>query len=53
MHLLKIVKKYARKEVNLVNLIKDYFLAGISTRRAKSTRRYSMGNKYIQILTLF
>lgn len=29
----KLFKKYKRKEVSLVNLIKDCFLAGISTRR--------------------
>ncbi len=29
----KIFKKYQRKEVSLVELIKDCFLAGISTRR--------------------
>lgn len=41
----KIIKKYKRKEVSLTNLIKDCFLAGISTRRIGEVLEDVIGQK--------
>ena len=41
----KIFKKYKRKEVSLVNLIEDCFLAGISTRRIGEVLEDVIGQK--------
>ena len=41
----KIFKKYKRKEVYLTELIKDCFLAGISTRRIGETLEDTIGQK--------
>jgi transposase-like protein len=41
----KVFKKYQRKEVSLKNLIKDCFLAGISTRRVGEVLEDVVGHK--------